>query len=269
VRSLRAAHYDAALDLQGNAKSALHLLFARARRKLAFAPPASRESSWRVAREVVRLPSPLPHRADRGTHMLRALGIAAASRRPDLPPEEVDGEMLWRGVPGTGPRVVLVPGSSVFGAFKRWPAERYAELADRLAADADSRLVVSFGPGEEPLATAVRKGREQRVAALDGSRLGLRGLLAAFRHADLVIGGDTGPVHLAAAAGVPVLAIYGPKDPELYGPRGPGRVLRNPVPCSPCTLRSCPAPLCVLGVQSWEVAEAALSMLKPDAVTTR
>jgi ADP-heptose:LPS heptosyltransferase len=265
VRALRARRYDAALDLHGNAKSGLHLLVARARRKLAFAPPASREGAARAAGEIVRLPSPLPHRAERGAHMLRALGLETGPRRPDLPPEQGDGDAFWRQAAGRGPRVVLIPGSSAFGAFKRWPAERYGELADRLVAATDARVAVSSGPGEEALAAAVRRGREGRLAALPGGGLGLMGLLAVLRRADLVIGGDTGPLHLASAAGVPVLAIYGPKDPALYGPRGRSRVLRNPVPCSPCTLRTCPAPLCVLGVHVREVAEAALALLRPEA----
>ena len=84
--------------------------------------------------------------------------------------------------------------------------------------------------------------------------LGLDNKAHAYRQADLMVGADTGPLHLAAAAGVRVIALFGPKDPRLYGPRGEGhRVLFRDVPCRPCTRRACVSPLCVLGIEVDEV----------------
>jgi ADP-heptose:LPS heptosyltransferase len=258
--ALRAVAYDAAFDLQGNTKSAMHLWSCRARRKLGFA--GAREGAQWATTERVAPPPPGLHRALRTLHLLPAIGLEARPASAVLPPLPPVAESFWNAVPGSGPRVVMVPGSSAFGAFKRWPPERYGAVARKLGERRDARLAVSFGPGEEHLAEVVRELAGERVALLDGARHGLPGLMAILGAADLVIGGDTGPVHLAGVAGVPALAIFGPKDPARYGPRAAGsRVLRHPVPCSPCTLRQCPAPLCVLGVRTETVADAALAML--------
>ena len=89
---------------------------------------------------------------------------------------------------------------------------------------------------------------------------------AAYAEADLAVAADTGPLHLAAAAGTRVVALYGPKDPALYGPRGPGHVvLTHDVPCRPCNLRTCPAPLCMLGLDVEDVLEAVLASLEAKA----
>jgi len=124
--------------------------------------------------------------------------------------------------------VILNPGAG-WGA-KRWPAERYGEVAKALARQGLSS-VINFGPGEEALAWAAE-------AASGGAASGMSFPLAnccADRRARLFIGGDTGPMHLAAALNVPVVAIFGPTDPARNGPFGTRSiVLRNPK--SPTTL---------------------------------
>ena len=111
--------------------------------------------------------------------------------------------------------VLLNPGAG-WGA-KRWPVERYAEVARALASDG-LQVLVNCGPGEESIAQQIGAADPQSAKVV-GSSLGQ--LIALVRRAKLFIGGDTGPVHLAAALRVPVVAIYGPTDPQRNGPYGP------------------------------------------------
>lgn len=227
LRALRRTRYDAVLDLHGISKSALHVLAARARRKLGYDAPAAREGAHRLYRERVALPQPLPHRAERGLFLLRALGLAAEPARPVLAPPDAPPS-FWR--QDDRPRVVLHPGASAFAAFKRWPADRFAALAGRLRARG---LVpaVSFGPGEEELARAIADAAPG-CRLLDGRGLGLRGLGAVLADADLVVAADTGPLHLAAAAGCAAVALFGPRTSPCAVRAPPGRRCCSPTCCA-------------------------------------
>ena len=123
---------------------------------------------------------------------------------------------------------ILNPGAG-WGA-KRWPAERYGEVARQLAKDG-LRCLVNYGPGEEQLFQEVNAASG---AVVRPTRPSISGLIALTRRAKLFIGGDTGPLHLAAALQIPVVAIFGPTDPARNGPYGTRSiVLRNPA--SPTT----------------------------------
>jgi heptosyltransferase I len=119
--------------------------------------------------------------------------------------------------------VLLNPGAG-WGA-KQWPAELYGEVAAQLAEDG-LKVLINFGPGEEDLARVVENSSGGAAETFTGS---LTQLIALTRRARLFIGGDTGPMHLAAALRVPVVAIFGPTDPARNGPFATRRiVLRSP-----------------------------------------
>jgi len=275
LAGLRRRRWDLVLDLHGLAKSALCVGAARAPRKLGFAPPGSREGAHRAYTRAVELPVPLPHRAARGFYLLADLGLieplpaASVAADPSSPTARPalglpgDAPQPWSATENAtrrAPRVVLHPGTSAFAAFKRWPAERFAQLGAALLADG-AEVVVSFGPGERDLAQQVASGAPG-LGLLDGKDYGLLGLGTVYRDADLVVAADTGPLHLAAAVGTRVVALFGPKDPSLYGPRGEGHaVLFRDVPCRPCRRRRCPAPLCIRGLDVEPVLAAARASL--------
>ncbi len=246
LRALRAQRYDCVLDLHGNLKSAVHARLARSRLRLGYSHPIARERADLLYHTAVRLPEARPHRAEQGYHLLRHLGLRAAPARarlglPPAQPTAADGA------------VVLHPGTSAFAAFKRWPTTHFAALTKRLVGHG-LPVAVSTGPGEHALAAELCAAG---AAHLDGSALGLRGLAAALARARVVVAADTGPLHLAAAAGTPVVALFGPKDAALYGPRGQDhRVLFAETPCRPCRRRQCASPQCVLGIAVGDVEAA-------------
>lgn len=178
--------------------------------------------------------------------------------------------------PPKPPLIALHPGGGEYSLARRWPSERYAELAAALHTEAGTRIAVIAGPGEEELAGEVvtRLGRPQwaRVEAPDSPRaLGV--LLASCA---LFIGNDAFPMHLAAAAGIPVVAIFGPSNARAWGPFACGEpervavVRRGELPCSPCFYRGhelglregCPPRMCLTGLPAERVLVVAMRLLR-------
>jgi heptosyltransferase I len=151
---------------------------------------------------------------------------------------------------------VLNPGAG-WGA-KRWPAERFGSVAKSLACDG-VRSIINYGPGEEQLAREAQAASAGVATPLEAS---ISELIALMRRAKLFIGGDTGPLHLAAALRVPVVAIFGPTDPARNGPYGTRSiVLRNPASRTSHARRSEPDKgLLEIGVES--VVGAARQLLQ-------
>jgi heptosyltransferase-1 len=192
----RALHgFDRAIDFQGLAKSALLAWLSRAPLRIGFDRDAIRETPALLFtnRHIA---------VDTSRHVVEQnLQLAGAAAAPDVDfsPFAADG-------PRFDGAVVLLPGAGK--ANKQWPLERFRELARRLG----DRAVAVWGPGEEALANAIGC----RVAP----RTNLRELASVLRSAAIVIGGDTGPLHLAAALGTTVVGLYGPTNEKRNGPYG-------------------------------------------------
>lgn len=132
------------------------------------------------------------------------------------------------------PFVVIHPGTGDNAPQRRWPAERFAELADQIIQESGMAVVFSGSPREKELVDAVRD-RMKSPSASTAGLLNLSGFAALLQSAQMIVCADTGPVHLAAALQVPSVAFYGPNDPHLYGPVGrKNTVLYRNLPCSPC-----------------------------------
>ena len=140
---------------------------------------------------------------------------------------------------GPGPWIGLNPGAS-FGTAKRWLPERYAAVGDLVARRTGARVAIVGGAGERALGDAIAGGMREPVRNLCG-RTTLGGMAAVLSRMAVVITNDSGPMHVAAALGVPVVAVFGPTDERETGPVGGGHhIVREPVHCSPCGLRECP-----------------------------
>ena len=175
--------------------------------------------------------------------LLRSRGIEPDPEPPRLPVTAKALDRAASSLEATGfdrdePLALLAPGAA-FGWTKRWPPDRYGALGDLLHARGLACAVV-IGPGEEALGAAVAAAARARLPVL-GADLDPLELAALFSCARVVVANDSGPMHLAAAVGVPVVAFFGPTDPGRTAPTGsPSRVLDRYVFCSPCYLKECP-----------------------------
>ncbi len=265
IAEVRGGRYDMIVDLQGLLKSALMVLFAGARYRVGFAN--GREGSQRVLTHLVPLPSVPTHAVDRNLEAARFLGADPASKSfifPSRPEDGVRAEALLAeaGVKPGDPVVALNPGAR--WPTKLWGEERFGRLGGMLASRCGARILVIGSLSDRPVACrlAARMDPAPFVAA---GRTDLRVLIALLRRTDLLVTVDSGPMHLAAALGTPLVALFGPTDPRLTGPYGSGgAVLRVPLPCSPCLKRRCQIRedrLCMRSISEEEVAVAASRIL--------
>jgi heptosyltransferase-1 len=232
---LRSLHYDVAIDFQGAWKSAAVALASRASVRLGFCAPREPAAgvcyTHRLAGEGTHIIEQNLSLLD-GIRKLTGGSAAATCKVASFPPSQLPldtagalwaGEELARQKLRPGAFAIVNPGAG--WAAKRWPVEYYSEVAAGLA-ESGIRSLVNFGPGEESLADVVVAGG--RGGAVRG-QYSLGELIALTRQAGLFIGGDTGPMHLAAALRVPVVAIFGPTDPARNGPYATEAVvLRSP-----------------------------------------
>ncbi len=159
------------------------------------------------------------------------------------------------------PLVLLCPGS-VNSRAKRWPAERYAELADRLS---ESKVNVALigSPGELDVSQKVLEHCRHAPVLLTG-KTSVRDLTSLISIADALVTNDTGPAHIGAALGTPTLVIFGPTNPLTTRPFGPaGAIIRHPPDCAPCMLRDCPIDhRCMTAITAEEVFAEAQQLMR-------
>ena len=248
-QALRAGCYDVALDLQGAVRSATIARLAGCRRRIGEETP--RENAARVF-FTERVITHGEHVIDQDIELAAAVaGDDLTHVQPILPVDPAAEAWADAMLPKSKsqPAVLINPGAG-WGA-KRWPVERYAEVAQALTRRG-LRVVVNAGPGEEPLSEAIVQQTGGDATAFTCT---LDQLIALTRRVRLAIAGDTGPLHLACALGKPVVGIYGPTDPSRNGPYGPRfKVLRSPESRRDHT--------------RYEAPEAGLLTIQPDQVLT-
>lgn len=229
---IRAERYDVVLDEQSNLKGAAHSLASGAPRRVGFARGHDYELNHLMTTEQVTPPADRPHRVDKFVSLLRSVGVEGEACEYQLPRADDAAARVERalGCAGLAARgfVLLHPGTSDHGAEKRWPPASFAALARLIRERLGRPVLVSWGPGEEELARQVCAGADG--AAMLAPRTGsLLELVELLRCAAVFVSADTGPMHLAVAAGVRCVALFGPKDPAVYGPYGARHVvLRAP-----------------------------------------
>jgi heptosyltransferase-1 len=214
LSQLRGIQYDAAIDFQGAVRSAFLARWSGAPIVYGSAQPRENAASMFYTRKVLLKTN--------GTHVVeQALALAGAiipkpTAEPQVEfPVDPDAESKIAGLTADGNDFAILNPGAGWGA-KRWPAERYGKVARELAKDGLCSLV-NYGPGEEELAVDVEAAGEGAARKISCS---VSELIALTRRARLFIGGDTGPMHLAAALKIPVVAIFGPTNPARNGPFG-------------------------------------------------
>jgi len=251
LRRLRASSFDAALDLQGLFKSAIIAGLSRTRRTYGFAREALREPASRfLIGKTVQVPL-------RSHVIAKNLALVAGALRIDVPLDpqffafpiniesehEYEAEEAVRSTRGKG-FAILNPGGG--WPTKLWSAEKFGVLADELWTHHHLHSIITYGPGEEQLAERV--GQASRSGRAHVLNLSLKAFFALAQRADVYVGGDTGPTHLAIAAGTPIVGLFGPTEWEINGsPRAEDIcVERTDIECrADCYRRACSNWICM------------------------
>lgn len=275
--ALRSPRIDLAIDFEQYVRASQILLrLAGARQVVAFDTPGSARSALADVRVPCRDDR---HAADAFLDLARAAGVRRRDYRPgglEPAPEEAARAERWCLERSSPPRplCILHPGSGDNFPGRRWPTRRFGLLARRLHDEAGALVAVTGSEREAGLAREVVEASERAVEDLSGA-LSLPGLVAILGRAALLVSNDTGPVHLASALGVPVLGLYGPNTPRLYGPLSEGSVaFYDAPPCSPCITNvnyktsRCRNPVCIDAIPVEDVAAAALERLRRRAGET-
>lgn len=215
IADVRRSHWDATIDYQGLWKSAALPFFGGAKRRIGFSSHTIRE--WGVPLLYNdRVKAETTHIAEQNGELSVRAGarrVAAAVNLSVSPDNQAAvKEQLQRC--GVDRYVVLSPGGG--WRSKCWPAARFGALCWEIRESLGLRCVVNYGPGEDDLGQAVRAASGDAEPLLYDGELGQ--LMAMLRGATCIVGGDTGPLHLAIALGTPAVALYGPTDPTRNGP---------------------------------------------------
>lgn len=261
VRELRRTHYDVAIDLQGLIKSALLARASGAPRVVGFSSRYARERLARIfytdahdpGRGGIYDPRETRHVVEINLGILEAIGITAA--RAEFPIEHVESAVARQAAEQSGGAYVLLnPGAG--WPNKQWPPSRFGAVAAALRDRYGWRSVVLWGPGEETLA-------QDAVAASSGAAIvaapsSVADIVALARGARLMVSGDTGPTHIAAAVGAPIVGIYGPTRPARNGPiDAHDEVVSRDQICRCHHLRRCKLDrMCLLDIEAAEVLSA-------------
>ncbi len=232
---LHSRHYDLAINLFGTWASGLTLL-SGASRRLGF----SHENYPGFLTDIVTGQhwdsNDHKHEVDYCLALAQAAGatITPDDRIPHLT-VDLQAEQLLRqeGVQADRPLIACHVGSNN-GQSKRWPVPYWATLIDRLIQKDGLQVVLTGTPDDIPLILDITRRMHEQPLNLAG-KTSLTQLAALYKRADLLVTGDSGPMHIAAAVGTPLIAIHGPTDPALSGPVSPtATILRSTIWCSPC-----------------------------------
>jgi 3-deoxy-D-manno-octulosonic-acid transferase/heptosyltransferase-1 len=242
-RELRDTHYDIVIDFQSLLKSAVLVWLARGNRKIGFDRGMQhQEHSYLMLNERVPPVDMEVHALTRGLRLIEAIGVRSPALVYDIPESDADRRQIDRllvseKIDGTRPLVAVNP--VALWETKLWLEDRFAALGDRMVAELGLDVVFTGGPADRTVNRRIRRLMVAPAADLSG-RTSLTMLAALYRRTALLVTTDTGPMHLAAAVGTPVVALFGPTAPWRTGPFGRGhRVIRTDPDCSPCFKRRC------------------------------
>lgn len=300
AQRVRQGSFDQALILPNSARSALEMWLAGVPQRIggshlgrnllltSVVPrrPGTHTMHKRTPAEVRRLiaspsamPATIPLAAHHLHHYLHLASVLGANAEPVAPRIAVKAEEVaavrqrFHAPPvSTVPLLGLNPGAE-YGPAKRWPRDYFIAAAVELHRRTHCHWWIFGGPGDQPLAESIAAeivqaaGGPPAVARSLAGRTSLRELCAAMKACQVVLTNDTGPMHVAAAVGTPVVVPFGSTSPELTGPGVPAdlrhRPLKSAVPCAPCFLRECPIDFrCMESISVERVVKEVLAVFK-------
>ena len=243
VKAIRAEKFDVAIDFHGVMKSAIYPFLARIPVRIGYRKGFSKEGAQHLLTHYYPGAYRAVSRYSRNEMLAHWLAPGLEVGPIDFP-LDVAGKDKVRHIMKDHP-VILFPGTSAHGRNKRWPAESWAALFRRLLGK--HPLVFAFGPADEAYREALQKLLNDLPDGLPVlPPLRLTELAGALGMAKILVSCDTGPMHMAAVQGVPIVALMGPSDPVLNQPwsYGKSRMVIPDVPCAPCRNRQCEILIC-------------------------
>ena len=216
VWTLRRTGYDLVIDLFGNPRSALLTWLTNAPMRVGYAFRGRRFAYTKK----VEPRSDQVHEVEFHRDALRALSIPVGGQGPSVPLKTSDVKRMDRWLHENGMNRSFLVGFHVWGGWeaKRWPLDRFADLADRLGDAFDATVILVWGPGERQYAETVLK--RTRTSAILAPETTLGEMAALLSRCRMVVANDSGPMHIAAALGTPTVGIFGPTQWRLQGPYG-------------------------------------------------
>ena len=266
IQAVRRRQYDVVIDLFGNPRTALLTRLSGARQRVGF-----RFRGRTYAYNIVAEPrGNRVHNTQFNLDALEALGVAIQDRSIYFSYSADDAGYVDSFLPPGFVRGSFVVCINSGGGWytKRWGLDRFAALADRLVDEYKARIVLPWGPGQLPEAQEISRMMVREAFIPPATTLCQLGAL--LKRCTIVISNDSGPMHIAAAVGTPVLGIYGPTDPLLQGPYGDNHIIvRNEeLECLTCNLTSCPiGHPCMIGLSVETVMQGVRKLLAKNRIT--
>lgn len=258
---IRKERFDLAILFQNAIEAAIMTTLARVPLRAGYTSDCRgfllthRVSGWRRARGF--------HHTDYYLNMLAGLGIHGGNGRLQLRCHEE--ELAWARRQLSDELWVAVNPGATYGGAKRWLPERFAAVADAIAEEFSVRILLIGGPNEGWIAEEVAANMHTQLHNFAG-KTSVRQLMALLSQCRLLITNDSGPMHVAAAFGVPVVAIFGSTDHTTTSPVSPScRIVRKPTECAPCLKTECPTDhRCMTAVSVTDVLDAARTLLQKN-----
>jgi lipopolysaccharide heptosyltransferase I len=265
VKDLRMRKFDVVLDFHGILKSGVLSFLSGSPKRIGYDRMSTKEWNFLFSNVKVRLPPERISRFQRNLLLLKGVGVEVKEPKYSLHIPAEDREYVASFFKASSesfrrPLIAIHPGTSAKALFKRWIPDRYAQLADRLVRDLKASVLFTWGDGELEGVEGIRKQMKE-PSLLGPQTVSLPQLGEVYRHCDLYVGGDTGPMHIASLMGIPAVVIYGPTNPIENEPFGNHIKVRKEVGCNPCHEYSCRELLCMKAISADEVFEATKNML--------
>lgn len=263
LRQLRERKYDLVIDFHGIAKSVMLSMAAHGKKRIGFGDMFAKEKSHFFYHKGINGADKRMHKVERNMLLARYLGYAGPI--PEVTLSTSDNAVAYikgffNGLDNAPPAFVVNPFSSRGTDFKRWPLENYAGLIARIHRELAKTTIILWGPGEEKEARRLKEMSGQ--GAYLACPTNIPQLFALLTKIPVYIGGDTGVMHLAAAAGTTVISLFGPTDFKINGPYGKKHiVIREDTPCSPCKKKDCVDRQCLIPITVNKVFESINTVL--------
>ncbi|MBN1869447.1 MAG: lipopolysaccharide heptosyltransferase II [Candidatus Omnitrophica bacterium] len=265
IWALRLRRFDAAFLLHRSMTRALLTFLAGIPQRVGYDAKGRR----RLLTHIVEPLDGQVHRCDYYLNIVESYGLKANDRKCELKTKpEVEGEvkslLRSKGIRDDDYVIIVNPGGN--WDLKRWPYESFSRLVSGLIKDLNARVIISGAEKDIPLVRKINQFASNKAVDLTG-KTDLKQLMALMKNADLVISGDSGPLHIANSLGTRVLGLFGPTRPEITGPRGhgPAHILQQDVGCNrePCYHLMCPDNTCMQSITVREVLETVRQIKNP------